>query len=260
MQIAKNCTKDFDGDGVIDQWGLSAHSNWYYVFYMLYSNNVTIVGFNDNEPVYNLKSAPAQRTLQFISDLAYVYKVYKQSSVTSASGLYQQGKAAMAINNAVSTVSPKLILAGMNTKAACLPIGPDAKDYTNYCQSQFYCVSSLCDIPREAANIWLDASMMWTDKLDYRPEYYELYNKYYPADWMWNPDNTARYVTSEKEYRLVFLDSWSRIKNDFSQGYPNMSTIVTNMIATPLLAGTMSVSQAVDSAEGVLHDLINQYK
>jgi len=74
LEIAQKATKDLDGDGVIDQWGLGGVST---DMGILFSNNAEVVRADENgKPVFTLTEPNAIEALQFYQDLIHKYKVY----------------------------------------------------------------------------------------------------------------------------------------------------------------------------------------
>ncbi len=41
LDMCKSVTKDLNGDGIIDQWGVGTQTTWYFIKYLLYSNGMT---------------------------------------------------------------------------------------------------------------------------------------------------------------------------------------------------------------------------
>lgn len=259
LDIAKNCTRDIDGDGITDQYGLTSQNNLYFFRYVFASNGLTAgVEVDSNSQVYlNINTPAAVRALQFMSDLSFVHKVYKQDPATT--GVYAKGKAAMLIYNS-GTANNKFLLEGMNTYMANMPKGPDAEHFENVGASQFYVVSSACKDPGPVIKAFTETCILWTEDLDYIPEYKELESKYYSADWTWSPNNTARRMSTEREFNLVYKRMYQYFKPDFSGGFTNFENRVTKLLVDSILNGSMSVSQAIDSSISELQSIIDEYK
>ncbi len=258
LNIAKACTRDTDGDGVTDQYGATSASNLYFCKYLLYSNNNTLgMSIMGDQLVLNLTQGPAIRTFQFVSDCFNVHKVFKASAV--ATGLYPQGKAAFLINNWEGPNRDCLKL-GIRTFLATMPLGPDATNYANINTPIFCAVTSTSDRPDLVAKIFLENYTVWTEDLNPIPEIEEISLKYYPADWAWNPNNTDRVITTERENRLVYQEMYKYYKPDFSDGIPNFANTINSMIITPIINGTSSVSQAVFAAETKLDSMIEAFR
>ncbi len=257
LDISRNCTKDTNGDGIIDQYGLITYNKWYLVKYMLASNGLTSgLEVTDTDISTIIKSPQAIRVFQFISDLCYVYKVY---AYDSKKNIFINNKAAIFIHNSYGG-NTTMLTAGLDSYIAPMPMGPDVNYYTNINTSQFYAVSPLSKYPEEVANIWAEVCLMWTMDLQPIAEVQEMYEKHYTADWLWNPANTVRKMTTEREYKLCIQGLWPVYKPDFTDGFPGYSTQMTKLISDPLMDGTQSVAQAIDSAEMVLRDIIEPFK
>ncbi len=77
LDVAINTTRDFNGDGVVDQWGVGAASRAYMGFGFLYSNRGVIIGRSEETGkfIYSLESSQSLKSLQLFSDLYNTYKV-----------------------------------------------------------------------------------------------------------------------------------------------------------------------------------------
>lgn len=261
LDIAKATTIDINGDGIIDQYGVASHSNWYIFKYFLYSNGLTSgAECDENNNVYLIINSPAAlRTFQFVSDLAFVHKVYKKSSSTVGVGDYYKGLIAMQVHN-FGGVNRDALAAGMySTRLAPMPIGPDATFYTNTNASQFYVVSIATKYPKEVAQIFAESMIVWNeDASDWSDEVKEIRSKYFPPDWEWSTSNPARMISTEREFKLVYEMMFPYFKPDFTDGFTNLSSRMQALIADPLLKGEKSVNQAVDSAIPELQAIIDE--
>jgi len=97
IKFGKKLTKDIDGDGRIDQYGLVWNYTepfWFIPFFGGYGGEV----FNDkNQP--QLDSEAAVKAFQLISDLRNKYKIIPQEcDYDIADNMFNQGRAAMIIN------------------------------------------------------------------------------------------------------------------------------------------------------------------
>ncbi|MDD5603541.1 MAG: extracellular solute-binding protein [Eubacteriales bacterium] len=264
LDIAKATTVDYDGDGIVDQYGVAAHNSWYIFKYFLYSNGLTSGAEYDekSQDVYLIIKTPAAvRTFQFVSDLAFVHKVYKQSSGTLGYGDYYKGKITMQVHN-YGGVNRDALKAGMlTTRLAPMPMGPDATFYTNTNASQFYVISSVAQNKKEIAQIFAETMIVWNeDGTDWSDEVMEIRNKYFTPDWDWNSANPVRMYSTQRENELVYKMMYPYFKPDFTDGFTGLSSKMQSLIANPLLKGEMSVMQAIDSAESELTAIIDAQK
>ncbi len=97
IEYGKKLTRDLDGDGTIDQWGLVWNYNepfWYVPFFGGYGGEV----FNENnEP--QLDSQAAVDAFQLIVDMRNKYKIIpEECDYNIADNKFKQGRAAMLIN------------------------------------------------------------------------------------------------------------------------------------------------------------------
>jgi len=67
LNIALACTRDSNGDGIIDQWGLSSQQNYYALQHIYHSNGILPAEMLGNGKfALNVQSIKAQKCLQFL--------------------------------------------------------------------------------------------------------------------------------------------------------------------------------------------------
>lgn len=98
-EIAKAATKDTDGDGVIDQWGIGGIDM---DIGLIYSNGATFADIKDGKAVLNLRDPKVVEALNFYYELAHVDKsLYSKFTYGEeppwdiAATMFQDGKIAM---------------------------------------------------------------------------------------------------------------------------------------------------------------------
>lgn len=252
LDAAEKCTKDFNGDGFIDQWGVSAPSALEIFRQMLYSNGCAMLVEEDGAHYYNLNREPAMRALQFVSDMSNTHKVYKQHSAAE----FQKGTCAFWITDYWSNAA--LITAGMKTGLVPLPMGPDVSNYQNMNPVSLYGISSMCKNPREVTQIIAEAMTLWDENLNPIPMYKEVMDVY-GYDYMWSPINVARRITTEKEFQVSYLPLYGLFTADQSMGYPGLTSAVYRGAYLKILDG-MSVAQAVASVQAQVETILAQNK
>ncbi|MBT9138837.1 MAG: hypothetical protein DDT31_01414 [Syntrophomonadaceae bacterium] len=96
IEIAKQATKDLDGDGVIDQWGIGAMDMY---LFMMYSNMGSVLEVIDGRPTLTFGEPPAVEGLQAFVDMVHTHKVFDVPPEGSpwdwAAQRFQDGKTAM---------------------------------------------------------------------------------------------------------------------------------------------------------------------
>lgn len=133
VEYAKKLTKDFDGDGNIDQWGLVFPFKRPTDLLLRYLDFLKPAGGTvfDSEGNPQINSAEAVKTLEFLTSLRNKYHVIPEG-ITSlepsdASRLFYTGKAAMMINFASElprVLDPKVSDVVKDVKLTTLPVGP----------------------------------------------------------------------------------------------------------------------------------------
>lgn len=122
VEILQNATHDFNGDGVIDQWGMALVGPFAANFVV--ANKGTVVEYRDGKFDFTALDPATIRALTFISDLYNTHKVAKSDWF-----IYREGKAFM------DNISPEYIqtqnarvAAIKNYRHVAYPKGPDNSD------------------------------------------------------------------------------------------------------------------------------------
>jgi len=136
LVASKALTKDFDGDGIIDQWafselGTDAGSYMFWFMPWVWGNGGSM--FDDVGNVV-LDSPETKETLQFWYDLIYKYKVAPKSSVQWTSGdrynAFVAGKIAMYLGGNFNITSLRDDAPNMEIGISFMPRNRDANNYT----------------------------------------------------------------------------------------------------------------------------------
>lgn len=115
-------TKDFDGDGTSDQWGVQGLAPY---AYLVCSNGTNLyVPGPDGRILYNFNSQPVLEAIAFGHQLRYV------DGVNSTSGGFEQGTVLFAYQ--ATWQLDGLKTSGMNYGLIPYPKGPSAEGYTMY--------------------------------------------------------------------------------------------------------------------------------
>jgi len=253
LEIVKNCTKDTNGDGIIEQWGVGSNWNATFCKQILYSNGIPTLSFDGDNVYFNLNSAPGIRALQFASDLSFVYKAYKAGVAN-----YTKGLVAIYLEN--YQVNNTILIGGLNSGLAPLPMGPDVDTYQNMETPTIYGILSTCSHPKEISQIMAEAMTIWDENRNPIPAYKELRDLFGGDSYFWSPINPIYRITTQREYELSYVALYGNFKADLSGGFPGLTDLINNSVYTNILNGKMSVSQAVTSVESGVWDILNQYK
>lgn len=129
LDISIKATRDFDGNGIIDQWGVSYWTMTQLYQCLLLSNDAKIVEENNGVFTFTMADDPkALHAMQFLQELLYIYKV----STPTASAWWQvfrQGKAVMCTAPSwVGNSNLKSSMPGVNLGFEIFPYGPDNPD------------------------------------------------------------------------------------------------------------------------------------
>ncbi|MDD5604042.1 MAG: extracellular solute-binding protein [Eubacteriales bacterium] len=127
LKVALATTQDFDGDGIVDQWGLKGWNEEAVAYNLIASNGARILSYGaDGSVKYTLDNdAKAVKALQFMSDLYNVHKVTFVGG--NVSDIMQRGFGAMSFISVGSFSSSYYKDAQCAKKmfVAPVPKGPD---------------------------------------------------------------------------------------------------------------------------------------
>jgi len=169
VDIAVRTTKDLDGDGIIDLWGIGASSAQEMCISMLYSNLASMVERSaDGRYVYNLQSPKALKSLQLAGDLYHTYKVTENRNMRND---FINGKVTMIFEPNASNVKSQYTDKGMtNVGCEILPLGPDnpGNRYMREQGSHMWFFPSNISDPEAVINAMAWWQVAWDDsKSDY---------------------------------------------------------------------------------------------
>jgi multiple sugar transport system substrate-binding protein len=123
VEVGKQLTKDSDGDGTTDQWGLYTETSDMenYWLSLVWQNGGSFFGADGKSTA--LTTPQATGGVQFLQDLIYKDKVLAEPAIFAETGdAFEQGLAAMEING--SWLVPTDLAAGLDFGIAPLPKGP----------------------------------------------------------------------------------------------------------------------------------------
>jgi multiple sugar transport system substrate-binding protein len=121
--VAKQLTKDADGNGTPEQWGFYTETTDMENFWLsaVWQNGGDVLAPDGKSTVLNTDQAAGG--IQFLQDLIWKDKVMPDPAITAETGdAFEQGQAAMEANG--SWLIPTHSAAGLNFGVAPLPAGP----------------------------------------------------------------------------------------------------------------------------------------
>jgi len=128
LNVALAATQDFDGDGIVDQWGLKGWTEILVANAFIASNGGRIITFGDDGSVrYTLHEDPkAVKALQFMSDLYNIHKVTFVGG--NVKDIMQKGYGAMTVisTGSFTTTYANDLASAKNFYVVPIPKGPDA--------------------------------------------------------------------------------------------------------------------------------------
>ena len=168
LEIARLATQDLNGDGIIDQWGITG-ANDRFVFSLLFSNGARFTEYIDGRVKTSLFDRNAVNAVQFGLDLCSVYKVVEPLTFYSRNfpkrlDVYLAGNAAMLATEGYD-LGVTLGSGITGSRIAMLPKGPDTNSYHNVmATSTLLIFPAILETEEDGGNIIkaiADASCYW---------------------------------------------------------------------------------------------------
>ncbi len=249
IEVAIKTTKDFDGNGIVDQWGVGGASVAYLAQGILYSNKGTIVSksADTGKFVYNLDGSNSLKAMQLFSDLYNTYKV----AATGAESQFKNNKMTMF----AQTMWYGTTLKGYGLKNICFisfPFGPDNTEGRQTSQaggnhSYFYPVT--LDDPEAVVN----AIAYWTNSWDEsKPYYLNRFdrNKAYGELYMYNQNDKKMWMKLDSEATSDVID--------YVNFFGPTSTVVNTEVFTKAYTISTNAASAIMSIKSSIQDTVNE--
>lgn len=146
LEASKALTKDTDGDGRIDQWGLYFKPDYYVVDAMIYAFGGRVLSEDLSQAM--LDSDEAEAAIQFLVDLMWEHEVSPTPQIYHGLGnMFQTGSAAMMIGN-MADLDVYRQIEDFDWDVALIPGGPARKVVRMWPDS--IAISSATNYPEEA--------------------------------------------------------------------------------------------------------------
>ena len=136
-EILKACTKDTNGDGENDVWGLMSHASTYFLWSLIASNNGRVLDVHEDGSVTEtLNDEKVINALQFYYDIINTDKVFDKQATEESANLandFLSGKYAFVSCETwlIDQHIKKLNTGNVPYGLVPVPMGPDATDYAS---------------------------------------------------------------------------------------------------------------------------------
>jgi len=244
--IAKSTTRDIDGDGVIDQWGVGADNVTNFCIAIMRSNLASMIARTDSgEYVYNLQSPQALRALQFVSDLYHSYKVTPNKDITND---FKQGKAAMFVKDAwYGSVFKREGVTNLGFEI--VPSGPDNSGnyYMREQGSHMFFFPSNLEDPEPVVNAMAHWCVIWDETKNY----------YVTDEEMVMSTAQDNFDTEENINNLVEMVTTKQILYDYIDYFSPSKTEITNNVFKNIAAQQITPVSSIEALSGRIQSIIN---
>ncbi len=249
LDVAIKTTKDFNGDGIIDQWGIGSSDISSVGRLLLYSNLQPIVRWDGGSNyAYNLNDPKALRALQFMNDIYNTYKVAPAYN-TNAVNLFNLNQVTMFLREAWYSYSNIRNKGMTNYGFVELPAGPDnpGNQYMREQGSTFFFYPANITEPEAVINAFSHIELTWDES---KSEYMTLEDMLVSGATLYfvREQDMLRYYKAMNEQRLIY---------DYSNYVSTAVTIVSKNVYTPIGKGETTYS-AVDSIKEQVQGIIDE--
>jgi hypothetical protein len=240
----------FNGDGIIDQWGIGADSATAMCTAMMRSNLAAMVErTDDGKLVYNLQNSKALKALQYVSDLYHTYKVMPNKNILTD---FRNGAAAMYVKDAWYGANLKGF--GMtNVGWEIIPYGPDNPGNL-YMREQgshmFFFPKNLVD-PEAVVNATAWWNVAWDEsKSDYLTiEDMELSNamSYFDTE-----ENINNFMDIIKTHKIIY---------DYVEYFETTGkarSLITTNVFNKIAAQSVAPMSDIEAIKPQIQDIIDQ--
>ncbi|MBO9604424.1 MAG: extracellular solute-binding protein [Paenibacillaceae bacterium] len=236
-EVAKKATRDADGDGKIDTWGLSAFAADF-AQGLIAANAGEIV---DDKGVVQLESANTMEAMNFFSKLFNESKVVRfvnPNDWGEQRKFFTEGNVAMVPGYAYEGADLKKSMTNVKWGYVPFPIGPKATDYASaYSQIPMYFIPKGAKNPKEVLQIWKELQL-WDKQAESQMNSWEV--------WLDNADDIATAKLLSTKTVPVPIAAFP--------GFPfaNMTTSVAKGETTPAAAIAKIKQEAQAKVDAVL--------
>lgn len=245
LDVARIGTRDYNGDGIIDQWGLDKDNKELMFYCLLHSNGQNHLMEIDGRYVIDFTEPAIMRTLNYFMDLFVTYKVIEvadkgwaavDNNFVSMKSLMRIGRPPALILNLVNMNSDFKSIAGVIPT----PIGPDTQNpiYGSYA-SNFYSFPSNIDEAEKVVKVMRYYFTSYDDMQAWKDNQKLFY---------WDNDDDIELMV-DYGMKVVFT-------NEQSWGLTNVRNEI-NKVINSLSLGQITVGTGVESISNKLQVLLD---
>jgi maltose-binding protein MalE len=237
LEIGINTTRDFNGDGFVDQWGLVADPINLGLS-LVVSNGSDYVLETEDSIRFNLEQPNALRALQFYSDIFNVYKITPYNTLwKTAQQIFAGNKAAMAVREGWAAKTD-FIPFNVNFGFEILPKGPDVNEYKGLSLGGgFQVFPADIEDPENVVKAFAEFWAWW----DVTKPGYMLSSDIVRS---WGRSNTLTERDLQSYIEASSIQVVSRARH-----FPEMNTLISSQILNKIATMEKSVISAVDAVK-----------
>ena len=228
LNIAINSTRDLNGDGVIDQWGVVGNY-WEVYAAFLGSNNGRMI--KDE----NGKIKPAIDTIEALTSLDFVRSMYNIHNIAGKNYKdYLNGNALMWIYGPLGIT----FFGDLNGGIAPMPIGPNASEYITYNNRSIpWTFPSNVEDIGAVVRVFKEAWEVWDPKKEMHIDLQKL---------VWDDANPFGRTDRDREWVVKLMNNQNMVY-DFGFSFSDYLNIINSKIVIPVTNGSITPATAIDT-------------
>jgi hypothetical protein len=254
LDIAIAATRDFNGDGLTDQWGISAPAVTWFWDQLVSSNGGTWVATkNDGKAEFNAYDRKLINALQFAVDLLNVYKVI-------SFGPTDFNRQVVAMSHIGIGQGAGYLKDRKNFGFVHVPRGPDVDKYVvhNRTWTSMWVIPTNAKDPDKLFKMICDSTLM-AELPEYNPDLLlpkvDLVAKNLKAKWLWDDIQSSQYYSRVRD----MVQTGEVVVNDDMWQIVGLGTIINNLFSIQIVRDRVSVSSALESAYPLGQQVIDSY-
>ncbi|HBQ65029.1 MAG TPA: hypothetical protein DD727_08970, partial [Clostridiales bacterium] len=246
--IAKMATRDFNGDGIIDQYGISLYGPAILPYHIL-TNNGNIVEYKDGKYNFVADSPQSLRALTSISDLYNVHKVVEPWGSWNWTSFIDR-KFFIVYESIGNALKDKMNLNGIRFRVVAPPVGPDNTDGNAAMTANSMCfvIPAMQADPKGMAYLLTELSQTYVDPepyIDPDANFNNILQYVFPDD----PASIQYWQAQSKKISTSALNygAWGTPFHQVAAWVQNQVLIQVSKSNTPVAAYVDSIKSAMQS-------------
>ena len=234
LEIALNTTKDMNGDGIVEQYGLFSPSSGVNQISvpLVYTNGGDFITFDGNNYVYALDKSTSIKPLNFVSDLFNYYRV-----ITTNNTFWYNGAATMCCTPGNQALLNPTFDRGIMPFPRSSEVGNAVTTFSG-CQCYAF-VTTTPEADREGIVKAIGMRQAFWDPS--RPDHISI------KDWLYDSQIKAGNLKTPEDIE-IYVNVMATAKISYLNAFSPFLDVVNSNVLTKIITREVSVTQAISAA------------